>query len=30
MGKVKVRYYSVVKGRGYWQPTREMRAPDTL
>jgi hypothetical protein len=26
MGKVKVRYYSVIKGRGYWQPTREMRA----
>ncbi len=26
MGKVKVRYYSVRKGRGYWQPTPEMRA----
>lgn len=26
MAKVKVRYYSVIKGRGYWQPTREMRA----
>lgn len=25
MGKVKVRYYSVRKGRGYWQPTPEMR-----
>lgn len=26
MGKVKVRYYSVRKGRGYWQPTSTMRA----
>lgn len=26
MGKVKVRYYSVRKGRGYWQPTAAMRA----
>lgn len=26
MGKVKVRYYSVRKGRGYWQPTPAMRA----
>lgn len=27
MGKVKIRYYSVLKnGRGYWQPSREMRA----
>lgn len=25
MGRVKVRYYSVKKGRGYWQPTPEMR-----
>lgn len=26
MGKVKIRYYSVRKGRGYWQPTAAMRA----
>lgn len=26
MGKIEVRYYSVIKGRGYWQPTRAMRA----
>ena len=26
MAKVRVRYYSVVKGRGYWQPTAAMRA----
>lgn len=26
MGKVKIRYYSVIKGRGYWQPTPAMRA----
>lgn len=26
MGQVKIRYYCVRKGRGYWQPTREMRA----
>jgi hypothetical protein len=26
MGKVRVRYYSVIKGRGYWQPTKAMRA----
>ncbi|MER8762825.1 hypothetical protein [Mesorhizobium sp. M0968] len=26
MGKVRVRYYSVIKGRGYWQPTAAMRA----
>ena len=26
MGKVKVRYYSVRKGRGYWQPTPAMRS----
>lgn len=26
MGKVRVRYYSVIKGRGYWQPTTAMRA----
>jgi len=26
MGEVKVRYYSVRKGRGYWQPTPAMRA----
>lgn len=26
MGKVKIRYYSVRKGRGYWQPTPAMRA----
>src|SRR4051794_10500500 len=26
MGKVKIRYYSVRKGRGYWQPTTAMRA----
>ncbi|MGY6709760.1 MAG: hypothetical protein ACXIVF_15680 [Rhizobiaceae bacterium] len=26
MAKVRVRYYSVVKGRGYWQPTGAMRA----
>lgn len=25
MGKVKIRYYVVKKGRGYWQPTPEMR-----
>ena len=25
MGKVKVRYYAIIKGRGYWQPTRKMR-----
>lgn len=25
MGKVKIRYYSIRKGRGYWQPTAEMR-----
>lgn len=23
---MRVRYYSVIKGRGYWQPTRKMRA----
>lgn len=26
MGKVKIRYYVAIKGRGYWQPTPEMRA----
>lgn len=26
MAKVRVRYYSVIKGRGYWQPTKAMRA----
>ncbi|MCG6115053.1 MAG: hypothetical protein MEQ84_07625 [Mesorhizobium sp.] len=26
MAKVRVRYYSVIKGRGYWQPTATMRA----
>ena len=26
MGKVKIRYYSVRNGRGYWQPTTAMRA----
>lgn len=26
MGKVKIRYYTTKKGRGYWQPTAEMRA----
>lgn len=26
MAKVTVRYYSVIKGRGYWQPTKAMRA----
>lgn len=27
MGQVKIRYYSVLKnGRGYWQPSQEMRA----
>lgn len=26
MAKVRVRYYSVIKGRGYWQPTPAMRA----
>lgn len=26
MAKVTVRYYSVIKGRGYWQPTPAMRA----
>ncbi len=26
MGKVKVRYYAVRNGRGYWQPTKAMRA----
>lgn len=26
MGRVKIRYYSVVRGRGYWQPTARMRA----
>ncbi len=26
MGRVKIRYYSVVRGRGYWQPTAAMRA----
>ncbi|RWC91709.1 MAG: hypothetical protein EOS72_03380 [Mesorhizobium sp.] len=26
MGKVKIRYYSIIKGRGYWQPTSTMRA----
>ena len=25
MGNVKIRYYSVIKGRGYWRPTRKMR-----
>ncbi len=25
MGTVKIRYYAVKKGRGYWQPTPEMR-----
>lgn len=26
MGRVKIRYYAVRAGRGYWQPTRAMRA----
>jgi hypothetical protein len=26
MGKVKIPYYTVVAGRGYWRPTRKMRA----
>ena len=26
MGQVKIRYYAVRKGRGYWQPTAAMRA----
>lgn len=26
MGKVKIRYYAVRKGRGFWQPTAAMRA----
>ncbi|WP_011580519.1 MULTISPECIES: hypothetical protein [Chelativorans] len=26
MGKVKIRYYTVKKGRGYWQPTQAMRS----
>lgn len=26
MAKVRVRYYSVITGRGYWQPTSAMRA----
>lgn len=25
MGKVKIPYYVIIKGRGYWQPTRKMR-----
>ena len=25
MGNVKIRYYTAKKGRGYWQPTMEMR-----
>lgn len=26
MGRVKIPYYAVIKGRGYWQPKPEMRA----
>lgn len=26
MGKIKIPYYSVIAGRGYWRPTRKMRA----
>ncbi|WP_139315144.1 hypothetical protein [Mongoliimonas terrestris] len=26
MGRVKIPYYVVIKGRGYWQPTAKMRA----
>lgn len=26
MGSVKIPYYAVIKGRGYWQPTPKMRA----
>ncbi|MFC3693369.1 hypothetical protein [Chenggangzhangella methanolivorans] len=26
MGNVKIPYYAVIKGRGYWQPTAKMRA----
>ena len=26
MGKVKIPYYVVIKGRGYWRPTKRMRA----
>jgi hypothetical protein len=26
MGKVRLAYYSVIKGRGYWRPTKRMRA----
>jgi hypothetical protein len=26
MGKIKIAYYTVIAGRGYWRPTRKMRA----
>jgi hypothetical protein len=26
MGKIKIPYYTVIAGRGYWRPTRKMRA----
>jgi hypothetical protein len=26
MGKIKIPYYTVIAGRGYWRPTREMRS----
>lgn len=26
MGKIKIPYYSVIAGRGYWRPTRKMRS----
>ena len=25
MGKIKIPYYTVIAGRGYWRPTRKMR-----
>src|SRR6516165_4211785 len=26
MGKIKIPYYTVIAGRGYWRPTRKMRS----
>jgi len=26
VGSVKIPYYIVIKGRGYWNPTRKMKA----
>jgi hypothetical protein len=26
MGRIKIPYYTVIAGRGYWRPTRKMRS----